>query len=123
MDDTPEKIWVRNFGMRRPWNHDDVMGGTAYIREDIHLESMSKAMSMADISDEYISKILHAAPFATNEVGIPEMCELIRSLQTENERLRVALYDDSGPDLLAAQQRIKARRDSVGKLSKLTRYE
>jgi hypothetical protein len=50
---------------------------------------------MTDISPERIAMVLHAAyaaaPFADNEAGIPEMCELIRALKADNERLRKAL--------------------------------
>lgn len=40
-----------------------------------------------DTSKEYISKVLHAAPFADNDAGIPQMCDLIRALAADRDTL------------------------------------
>ena len=46
-----------------------------------------KQVSKSDTSDEYIAKVLNAAPFADNDVGIQQMCELIRALADERNQL------------------------------------
>ena len=43
---------------------------------------------MTDTSADYIRRVLNAAPFADNEAGIPEMCELIAALAAERDALR-----------------------------------
>ena len=43
---------------------------------------------MTGTSKECIAKVLHAAPFADNEAGIPQMCDLIRALAAERDALR-----------------------------------
>jgi hypothetical protein len=46
---------------------------------------------MSDTSPEYIAKVLRAAPFADNDAGIPQMCDLIRDLQKERDELAAAI--------------------------------
>ena len=43
---------------------------------------------MTDTSNDYIAKVLNAAPFADNDAGIPQMCELIRALRDERDELK-----------------------------------
>ena len=43
---------------------------------------------MSDTSNEYIERVLNAAPFADNDAGIPQMCDLIRALRDERDELR-----------------------------------
>ena len=43
---------------------------------------------MSNTSNEYIERVLNAAPFADNDAGIPQMCDLIRALNAERTRLQ-----------------------------------
>jgi hypothetical protein len=48
---------------------------------------------VADTSNEYINKVLNASPFADNDAGIPQMCDLIRALRDERNALKTELAD------------------------------
>ena len=52
-------------------------------------------------SNEYIARVLHAAPFADNTSGIPQMCALIIALRNERR------------DLLAEVERLTKERDDA----------
>jgi len=58
---------------------------------------------MTDTSDTYIAKVLRASPFANNDAGIPQMCELIRALQAERNELKLEIQglheDAAGADI------------------------
>ena len=48
------------------------------------------AAPKVDTSAEYIAKVIHAAPFADNEAGIPQMVDLIKALAAERDALQSA---------------------------------
>ena len=54
-----------------------------------------------DTSNDYIAKVIHAAPFADNDAGIPQMCQLILALQKERNAL-ASLNPDGVAELVAA---------------------
>ena len=68
---------------------------------------------MSNTSNEYIDKVLHAAPFADNDAGIPQMCALIRSLRDERDALQGLSPEGVWGLIEAAMPFIEAMEDSV----------
>jgi hypothetical protein len=52
---------------------------------------MTMKAKASNTSDAHIATVLHAAPFADNDAGIPEMCALIRALCAERATAHEAL--------------------------------
>lgn len=50
-------------------------------------------MANSNTSAEYIVKVLYASPAANNDAGIPQMCDLIRTLRDERDGLLVDIAD------------------------------
>ena len=48
---------------------------------------------MTDTSNDYIRRVVNAAPFACNDAGIPEIVALIKALTAERDALQAEVKD------------------------------
>jgi len=74
---------------------------------------------MTDTSPDYVARVLGAAPFADQESGIPQMCDLIRALDFERD-LAHAFEGETPVQRIATIARlVSENRALVGNVNKL----
>jgi hypothetical protein len=74
---------------------------------------------MTDTSPDYVARVLGAAPFADQESGIPQMCDLIRALEFERD-LAHAFEGETPVQRIATIARlVSENRALVGHVNKL----